>query len=217
MNAPKQPGLQIAYKWVSCCLVAAFLYYWLLSYGLIFFRPFIHRVAPGQVETYDAFWWQNWRLFSSTSTYKRELNLVLKDRQQPSRTDTIDLVRYSIAQKRQRAPFNNYHDALERLLYTVMNSLENRLRKERNAVGNMTDSVFLQQSSALLKNDSIFRASLQNLENYARYVIRELHKDAAGKEFQLVLAYRFIPPPGTPANAVVQDKKIIFVSNFKPF
>lgn len=216
-NTPKYP---IAYKWLSYCIVAAFFYYWLFTTGLIFFRKSITAVSPRQTAVYNAFWRQNWKLFASTYIYNRELKLVLRDKLNPAESDTVALVSYAVSEKRKFAPFNNYEDALDHLLYRIMNGLEMQLTAKKIALQkqfpNQPDSFYMQQSSLLTEGDSLHQTDLQNLISYGKYVLNKKNIDTTGKEFQLILVYEYIHPQVPPANVVANgNAATFFISTFK--
>ena len=212
----------IAYKWFSYFIVFAFAYYWMFTIGMIFLPKKMGTVSGRQAGIYGAFARQNWRLFASTKLYNRKLNLVIRDKANHLQTDTIDLVNYSISQKRKYAPFNNYEDAIDKLLYQQMNALEVQLLEKKaflkTKFPNKPDSFYMLQSSALVDLDSLQQVNIQNLTDYGKYVLKQTEKNLAGKEFQLIQLHKFIPPQ-IPVYSLPGDisTEPIFISSFKSF
>jgi hypothetical protein len=211
----------IVYKAVSYCLVAAFGYYWLFTFSLFFFNTQTHTYAPRQVALYKTFWRQNWRLFAFSKVYNRKFLLIMKDTANPAKTDTIDLVQYSVSQKRAAAPFNNFEDAIDHLMYKVMNGVETQatgrdslLRKE---MPKRPDSFYVLQGSRQVEADIKNSVHLNNLYSYASFVLRQKNISAAGKQFQFVLQHIYISP-AKPEGGWITDGglKTLFVSSFKP-
>jgi hypothetical protein len=222
MNPQAPVKYSIAYKWLSYCLVLGFVYYWLFTLGLLFFDKSIHESAPRLANLHQAFSKQTWRLFAYTTLYNRELELIVRDKNNPSKTDTVQLVQYSIAQKRNAAPFNDFYDGFDQLLFWMLNDIEAPLLKQdkllKAAFPGRQDSFYRRRSNLIVLSDSLHPEPLQNLENYGRYVMRQLKKDTAGKEFQLLLLHKFIPPAHPPAGSLAEGYvQTSFISNFKSF
>lgn len=212
----------VAYKWLSYCLVLGFIYYWLFTLGLLFYPKSIYRAAPRQTNVYSAFCKQTWRLFAYTKLYNRQLNLITRNIGDPSKADTVDLVQFSIARKRKAAPFNDYYDGFDVMLYSMMNDFEHDLYRKQKLVRRenpgQADSFYMRQGNALALMDNKRQQSLNNLEQYGRYVLRLLKKDTTGKEFQLVMINTYIPPKHPPAGSLATgDDQTVFISAFKPF
>ncbi|MBL0356289.1 MAG: hypothetical protein IPP72_05115 [Chitinophagaceae bacterium] len=222
MQSPSPAKYKIVYQWLSYCLLFGFVYYWLFSIGLIFFNKSIHKAAPGQTAFYYAFWRQNWRLFAFTKVYNRELNFIVRDKSDLAKADTVDLVKYFIAEKRHKAPFNNYDDGLDQMLYWIMNGLETQLYQKQQQLKEQfpgrPDSFYMRQSNMLVLSDSLHQDPLQNLTSFGKFVLKRMNKDTVGKEFQLLLRHKFIPPQKPPAGSVSNgDERTIFILPFKPF
>lgn len=222
MSAQEPARNNIAYKLLSYCLLAGFLYYWLFSLGLIFFNRSIHNAAPRQTAAYYTFFRQNWRLFAFTKIYNRELNFIVRDEANPSIADTIDVVKYFIAEKRSHAPFNNYYDGLDQILYWEMNGLETQLWEREKALKvqfpGKPDSFYMRQTNMMVLADSLHAGHLQNLVSYGKYVLQHMNKDTAGKEYQLILVHKFIAPKQPPAGSVAAgDEQTFFITPFKSF
>jgi hypothetical protein len=221
MNTNAASWKDVLFKWVSGCLLLAFVYYWLFTLSLVFFNRSTHAAAPRQSSLYASFFNQNWRLFAVTRNHSNELNFVVRTVGRLSETDTIPLVSYSMAKKKQYAPFNNYEDALERLLFLAMNDLENAAEKKKALVqkqfpGN-NEMFYVQQGSMLVENNRYNQSTIKNLENYGKYVVRQQHADTSGKEFQLIFVQHYILPaiaPFVPADKSNNDT--IFISTYKP-
>ena len=121
MKPAATTSYNITYKWLSCCLVLAVACYWLMTFGLVFFGSKVSSAIPKPTLLYRTFARQNWRLFAITKLYNRQMNFIVRDKQNPAKADTTDLVQYLLTEKRAYAPFNNYEDALDRILYIEMN------------------------------------------------------------------------------------------------
>lgn len=222
MNPQRPAKYSLAYKWLSYCLAAGFIYYWLFTMFFLFFNKTVYQVTPKQAGLYQAFCKQTWRLFAYSTFYNREVELVVRDKTNPAVTDTVHLVQFSIARKRKAAPFNDFYDGFDQLLYWMLNDMETQLVREQKKLKEQfpgkQDSFYMRQSNALVIADSVQRQPLQNLENYGRYVMRELQKDTTGKEFQLVLVHKFIPPAKPAAGSVATGNlQTLFISSFKSF
>ncbi len=219
MQTANKPTYPIAYKWLSYGIVLAFVYYWLFTIAIIFLPKTINTVTPRQAVVYTAFVRQNWQLFAASKVYNRQLNVVLRDKITQQPTDTIDLVQYSIAEKRQQAPFNNYEDAIDHILYKEMNGLERQLAVKKKLLQQQfpgrADSFYMQQSSLLLEQDSL-QQNLQNLMNYAKYVLQKKKINTTNKEFQLTEVHKYIQPP-LPVYSIAGDSTAepLFISTFK--
>lgn len=209
----------IAYKWLSYVIVLAFVYYWLFTIAIIFLPKTINTTTPRQAAVYTAFIRQNWQLFAASKVYNRQLNVVLRDKITQQPTDTIDLVQYTIAEKRKQAPFNNYEDAIDHILYKEMNGLERQLAVKKKILQQQfpgrADSFYMQQSSLLLEQDSL-QPNLHNLVNYAKYVLQQKKITTANKEFQLTEMHKYIQPQ-LPAYSIAGDSTAepLFISTFK--
>ncbi len=211
--------VKIAFKALSVILLGAFLYYWVLTLTLVFFYKPVRSVSPRQVGIYSTFWRQNWHLFAYTKLYNRQLNLLILDPRQPGRSDTFDIVQWSLAEKRGHAPFNNYQDALDHLLYVFMNSLETQVQKNYRLAAMQApgqgDSAYMFRASAEV---AATPKHLHNMMAYARLMIASRQIDTTGKWFSLQLVHRFIPPQQAPAGSIPGgQEQIIFQSPFKPF
>ena len=158
MKPKESPVYNIAYKWISYCLAGFFICYWLFTLGFILFRNPVQVMMPRPAGLYKTFLRQEWRLFETPKNYNREMKLVVRNKQYPAKADTIDLVQYLVAQKRKYAPFNNYEDALERLLFNIMNRLEGQLNEKRyllkKKLPNNSAAFYMQQASQLTEADT---------------------------------------------------------------
>lgn len=211
----------ILFKWLSYCLLLAFIYYWLFTMGLVFFNHATRTAAPRQSMLYTSFFNQNWRLFAITNTYSSELSFVTRQPGTNGMADTFPLVQYSIAQKKQHAPFNNYQDAMERLLFLAITDLSATAEKKRQLLmntfpGKSTD-FYTQQVTALLEKDPAQQQVISNLENYGKFILTKTGKTTAGKEFRMILFHRYILPAGyTDSAAGNRDIDTVFLSTYKP-
>ncbi len=210
----------IAYRWLSYCIVLAFAYYWFFTMAMVFFPKTTNAITSRQAAVYNTFIRQNWQLFAVSKVYNRKLNMVLRNTIDHQQTDTIDLVNYCILEKRKQAPFNNYEDAIDHMLYKVMNGLEQQLAAKKTLLQQQfpgrPDSFYMQQSSLLVEQDSLKQEKLQNLINYGKYVLKQKGIPAAGKEFQLVELHKYIPPQ-LPQYHIAGDStsQPLFISTFK--
>lgn len=211
----------IVYKWLSWLLLLAFAYYWLLTFGLVLFSKTVSARFPHQTVLYRTFARQNWRLFAISKVYNRQMLLVTRSIQNPAATDTTDIVQYFLAIKRDAAPFNNYEDAMDRILYIVMNGVEMQMINYKKTLQqqnpNKPASFYLAQCSALVEADAR-QEGINNIVAFAKYMLKKKKISTAGKEYQLIITHKFIqpssPPSGSVANGSIQT---IFASTFKPF
>lgn len=218
---PKGPPVNIiAYKWVSYCLILAFIYYWIFTLGIILFHRPLLAITPRQAGLYKTFLRQEWRLFEIPKNYNRKMNLIVRDKQNPAQPDTIDLVLYLNTQKTKYAPFNNYEDALERLLFNIMNRLEAQLNENRAILqkkfpGRPAD-FYMQQSSLLTEADTLNSVNLQNIIAFGKHILKQEKINTAGKEYRLSFEYKLIPPQNA-ATPLQNDKQIIFTTAYRNF
>lgn len=212
---------RLAYKWLSWGIVLAVGYYWLITFGLVMFGSKLSSAIPNQAFVYRSFARQNWRMFAFTKVYNRQLLFITRDTANPSHTDTTDLVQYLLTHKRAHAPFNNEQDALERILYIVMNGVEIRVhhheKKIKDSLPGKTAHFYQQQAIEAVRSDSLHQQEISNITGYARAMMQERKITANGKEYQLIIKHIFIPPatPAIPA-APGAGEQVLFISNFKP-
>lgn len=212
---------KILFKWLSYCLLLAFIYYWLFTMGLVFFNRATRTVAPRQSMLYTSFFNQNWRLFAITKTYSTELDFVTRQPGTNGKADTFQLVKYSIAQKKLYAPFNNYQDAMERLLFLSITDLSATAEKKRQLLidrfpGKGSD-FYRQQLTALLENDPAQQQLISNLENYGKYILAKAGQAISGKEFRMILFHRYILPATSPVTDPGNlNIDTVFISTYKP-
>ncbi len=213
---------KIAYKWLSYCIAAVVAYYWLITFGLVFFSKPVSSIAPHQTFLYRTFCRQNWRLFAITKVYNRQMNFIVRDKQNPQKADTTDLVQYLLTEKREYAPFNNYEDALDRILYLEMNGVEvlmnEQKKKLKERLPDSTAQFYWQQASLQVDTNTRYHQNIDNIIAYGRYMIQREKKDTAGKEYQISIVHKYISPalpkePSTPG----ADEQTIFISSYKSF
>jgi len=224
LNEMKPTGTtsySIAYKWLSGCVVLAAVYYWLMTLGLVFFGGKVSSAAPRQTLLYRTFCRQNWRLFAVTKLYNRQMNFIVRDKQNPAKADTVDIVQYLLAEKRSYAPFNNYEDALDRILYLEMNDLEILMGRSKAVLikqfPNKAAGFYLQQAAAQVEADSLHQQSIHNIVAFGKYVMQEKGLDTTGKEYQINIVHKYIPPSNSKEPTVRGgDEQVIFVSTYKP-
>lgn len=212
---------RLAYKWLSWGLVLAFGYYWILTLSLVLFGSKVSSVIPNQTFIYRSFARQNWRMFAFSKVYNRQMLLVTRDINNPSAADTTDMVQYLLTEKRAHAPFNNEQDAHERILYIVMNGVEERVhhheKKIKKSRPGYADAFYQQQSIETVRSDSMNQQEINNITGYARYILEQKKVNTSKKEYQLIIKHKYIPP-SKPAIPVLpgSDEQIIFISSFKP-
>ncbi|HMO61207.1 MAG TPA: hypothetical protein PKC39_01375 [Ferruginibacter sp.] len=212
----------IAYKWLSYCLLGVFVYFWLFTLAMIFFKEPIQKITPRQAGLYKTFLRQEWHLFATPKLYNRQLYLVLIDANSHAHTDTIDIVQYSIAQKRSHAPFNSYQASLDRVLYWVMNRFEDELNKKKAALArqypNMPDSFYVQQASAWLVADTARNLQYNNMVAFARNMLQQKNIATAGKQYRLLEQYTYIAPQAPPQGSYCESgRQVIFISPVQSF
>jgi hypothetical protein len=221
-----KPGVssphRIVYKWISYCLLVAFIYYWIFTIGMLFNRNGMSNVLPRQTALYTAFLHQDWQLFSGPKLYNRQLNFIVRDKQHPEKADTTDIVQYLLTKKRKYAPFNNYEDALDHMLYVMMNRFEKQLNTNKDLLKKQfpgqPDSVDVQKVSRLTETDSVNLQNLQNLIAFGKHVMLNEKKDTAKKEYYFTVAYQYILPQH-PSEGSLNDGNIqtIFISACRSF
>ncbi len=213
---------KIAYKWLSYCIAALVVYYWLITFGLVFYSKPVSSAIPNQTFLYRTFLRQNWRLFAITKVYNRQMNFIVRDRQNPHNADTTDLVQYLLIEKRKYAPFNNYEDALDRILYLEMNGVEvlmnDQKKKLKEKLPGNTAQFYLQQASMQVDTNTHYHQNIDNIIAYGRYMMQREKKDTTGKEYQVSIVHKYISPalPKEPSTPQV-DEQTIFISSYKPF
>jgi hypothetical protein len=222
MKPAETTSNKIVYKWLSYCIAAIVVYYWLITFGLVFYSKPVSSVIPRQTFLYRTFCRQNWRLFAITKVYNRQMNFIIRDKQNPLKADTTDLVQYLLTEKREYAPFNNYEDALDRILYLEMNGVEVQMNEHKKKLkeqlpGN-TAQFYLQQASLQVDSNTHHHQNIDNIVAYGRYMMQREKKDTAGKEYQFSIVHKYISPalpkePSTPGS----DEQILFISTYKPF
>jgi phosphoketolase len=167
----------IAYKWLSYALLLAVIYYWIFTIGAVYFNKPLNAATPRQALLYRTFARQNWRLFAVSKVYNRQMLFVTRDIKNPANSDTTDLEQYLLAEKRAYAPFNNYEDALDRILYSVMNGVESRGYRERPIIEKkfpgQPAAFYLQQTSAFIEADTAHMQDLYNIKAFAKYILDE--------------------------------------------
>jgi len=219
---PFQQGKKnIAYQWLSWCLLIAFGYYWLFTIGLVLFGKSVSAIAPNQTVLYRTFARQNWRLFAISKVYNRQMLFITRDIQNPSVADTTDIVQYLLAVKRKAAPFNNYEDAMDRILYIVMNGVEIQMMHQKEKLQKQspgqTPDFYLRECCLLVEADSARYKDIGNITAFGKYMMKEKGLPTNGKEHQLIITHKYIPPSKPAAQTVSNgDAQTIFVSTYKP-
>jgi hypothetical protein len=191
----------IAYPLLSYGILLLFAWYGIFTVVMLFIPKTTAQYLPRQAAVYHVFFVQNWHLFAQTKLYNRELNMIVSD-SLTGQKDTIDLVHYSITQKRKHAPCNQYEDAIDHLLFFSMNQLEMRLTEKEQEL-KKADSLqpvafYLQKSCMQVRQDSAGKRILQNFHQYGTYVLRQMNKPVAGKHIQFEILHRYIAPAQPP-------------------
>jgi hypothetical protein len=211
----------IAYKWLSWGILLAAVYYWLFTFGLVLFTKPVASAFPSETLLYRTFARQNWRLFAISKVYNRQMLFITRDKQNLAKVDTTDIVQYLLTEKRMYAPFNNYEDALDRILYLEMNGIETQMINHKAALKKQYPGkpplFYLQESSALVLSDSLHQNNLDNIVAFGKYMMAQKNIPVDGKECQLIITHTFIPP-SMPADTAVaaNGTETLFISNYKP-
>lgn len=221
MGTNETSKTEIVHKWVSCCLLLGFVYYWLFTFSLVFFNRPTRIAAPRQSLIYSSFFNQNWRLFAFTKEFSSDVKLVIRKVNDTAEATSISLVRYSMAEKRKYAPFNNYQDALEKMLHVIITDIEGQAEKRKlllkKQFPGQQEDFYVHAASVNLENDSLRRQNLKNLRNYGKYVLAQKHIDTTASEFQLVIVHNYIKPAIAPVvSADHSNEEVIFISTFQP-
>lgn len=222
MKVTETTSYKIAYKWLSYAVVLAVAYYWLMTLGLVFFSKPVSSLVPNQTLLYRTFARQNWRLFAITKLYNRQMNFIIRDKNKPAKADTTDLVQYLLTEKRAYAPFNNYEDALDRILYLEMNGVEvlmiRRQELLKKQFPNNTADFYMRQAAVQVAADGQYQQHIDNIVAYGKYMMQRERKDTTGKEYQISIIHTYISP-AKPKQPIVpgSDKQLIFISSYKTF
>ena len=177
------------------------------------------QVAPVQTAVYTTFLRQEWKLFEIPRNHNRKMNIVIRDKEYLQKTDTIDIVQYLIAQKKKYAPFNNYEEAQERLFSNIVNRLEGQIN-EKNSVlqkkfpGKPYD-FYVQELSLLVEADTLKNEPLLNIIAFGKHILEKEKINTAGKEYQLSLVYKYIPPPNAVPKSI--NEQTIFITPYRNF
>lgn len=198
MEAVHQNKLPVAYKLASYFAIFCFLVYWFITSFMIAMPKTLKNVAPKTFYTYNVVIRQNWHLFSNPSVYNKHVLFVLRDKKNHDKTDTLNITKYFINERIARAPFNNYYDNLDHVLYRISHYLEgdnvktiNQLKKQDSLQTNLW---YIQQSCSIsvLKNPPI--THFTNLIGMCKQVLVHEKINTAGKEYQLLIKNNYIPP-----------------------
>ena len=150
------------------------------------------------------------------------MNFIVRDKQTPANADSTDLVQYILTEKRKYAPFNNYEDALDRILYIEMNGVEVQMNAMKTGLKKQfpgrTPDFYMQQASLLVQADTLHHDNIDNIIAYGKYMMQREKKDTPGKEYQISIIHKYIAP-ALPKEPVVAggDEQIIFISTYKSF
>lgn len=146
---------------------------------------------------------------------------IVRDKQHPANTDTTDLVQYLLTEKRAYAPFNNYEDALDRILYLEMNGVEVLMNRRKGALKkqlpNNTADFYMRHAAVQVAADSQYQQHIDNIVAYGKYMMQREKKDTMGKEYQISIIHKYIAPAKPKEPAVPgSDEQLIFISAYKP-
>jgi hypothetical protein len=221
----KQPGstpYPIACRWISWLVVLLFAGYWFMTLGLAFFKTQLSSVAPHQSFLYQTFCRQDWHLFAATKLYNRQMNVIIRSKQIPVLADTIDLEQYLLAKKREHAPFSNYQEAMEKILHGTMNEVEIQVNQQKAVAKKQfpgrSEDFYVQQASGMVMADSLNQQAIKNIVVFAKDMLTTEKMDTAGKEYQLSIRHKYIPPPKSKGPLVGEDKvQTVFISAYKSF
>jgi hypothetical protein len=211
----------LTYKRLTCCIVLAFAYYWLVTFGLVLFGTKVTAHTPNQTFIYRSFARQNWRMFAITKVYNRQMLFITRNAADHSKTDTTDLVQYLLSEKREYAPFNNEQDAHERILYIVMNGVEARVhyyeKKIKDTMPGKPADFYQQRAIQIVEADATHQQDINNITGFAKYILQQKKAAITGKEYQLIIKHKYIQPAKPPIPAAQgSDEQIRFISNYKP-
>jgi len=209
-------------KWLSLLVVLAGASYWLMTIGMVFFGNKLSSIAPRQAFLYRTFFRQNWGFFATGKMYNRQMNFIIREKDNPSVTDTIDLERYLIAEKRKNAPFNNYQEAMEKILFATMNAIETQVNQEIAKIKKQSPGksphLYMQQASITVIDNSMNQQHVENIISFGKEIMKIKKMDFVGKEYQLCMIGKFIPPVNSSGVPAAESKgQIIFISAYKPF
>ena len=206
----------------SVLLIIFFIFFWIctlpyITAGKTFFNRF-----PLLYNTYKLFVRQDWKLFYKPHPYNRHIQILLIDSLHPQHTDTIDLVKYIQTQKRRYAPFNNYEDGLDNLLFRASNYFESQLRQKKEQLKKenpaMADSLCNAVAVNYMETDHKTKVATDNITNFSKYLLRNMSVDTTGKIYRLVIFYEPIMPYYS--NEYLSDSykiQTVYVSSLKHF
>ena len=222
MKPQQASSYPIAYRRLSYCVITVFICFWAATITNVYFRSKLDAAVPRANALYKVFWRQSWRLFAHTKLYNRQLNIFIRDSANNNKTDSVDIVQYSLAQKRKYAPFNNYEEGLDRILFTMMGIMERRYKEWEATVKKQSPGKpqewYVLQASSLLLADTTHDDNLKNLLAFTKNMLQDEKISTAGKEYQLQLTYKYTPPQMPPAGSFSKGPiQIIFQTGYKPF
>ena len=150
------------------------------------------------------------------------MNVIIRDKQIPTLTDTIDLEKHLLAKKRKYAPFNNYQDAMEKILYLTMNGVEIQMKRQKAVAKKqfpgMPEEFYIRQASRMVTADSLNQEGINNIIAFSKDIITAEKIDTAGKEYQLCIRHKYIPPAKPKGPFVEGDNgQTVFISAYKSF
>lgn len=198
MEDTTQNKLPIAYRTISYVAICCFLIYWILTSLIIGLPKTLKKISPKTHHAYTLVIRQNWHLFSNPSIYNKQVLFVVRQIKNPQKTDTFNITRYFISQRIARAPFNNYYDNLDHVLFRISHYLEteniatlNKLKKQDSLQSNLW---YIQQSSKISAAQEPPIVHFTNLLNISKQVLIDEKIHTVGKEYQLVIKNNYIPP-----------------------
>ena len=150
------------------------------------------------------------------------MNVIIRDKQIPTLTDTIDLVQHLLAKKREHAPFNNYQDAMEKILYLTMNDVEIQVNRQKAVAKKQfpgrPGDFYMHQASMMVTADSLNQQGINNIVAFTKDIITAEKIDTVGKEYQLCIRHKYIPP-AKPKGSFVEEgnRQTVFISTYKSF
>lgn len=198
MEGYHQNNKPIAYKVISYLAIGCFVVYWIITLLMVGMSKTLKKNSPKTHFAYNLTIRQNWHLFSNPSSFNKHVLFVIRPKANIQKSDTLDITRYFINMRISKAPFNNYYDNLDHILFRISHYLEaeniatiNKLKKQDSLQSN---SWYIEQSSKISAAKQPPIVHFTNLIGMCKQVVINEKIDTVGKEYQLLIKNSYIPP-----------------------
>ncbi|MFY8127673.1 MAG: hypothetical protein ACOVMM_04800 [Chitinophagaceae bacterium] len=224
MEVNNQNKSPVAYRTVSYIAISCFIGYWIITLLMVGLSKTLKKISPKTHYAYNLTIRQNWHLFSNPSKYNKHVFFVIRQKNKPQQTDTLDITRYFIDKRIAKAPFNNYYDNLDHVLFRISHYLEaeniatiNKLKKQDSL---QTNFWYIVQSSKITATKQPPIIHYTNLIGMCKQVLLNENIDTTAREYQLLLKNIYIPPHKLSDKAYdVENRQVVpcFVSPYFSF